>query len=84
MIAFFVLTKGEHPFGEEFDRMRNILKGSPVALKKLVDRNARKFVSSLINNKMENRPYAHEALRHPFMDQVESYNRVPKPRITPR
>ena len=84
MIAFFVLTKGEHPFGDGSDRMGNIVKGNPVALKKLADRNARKFVSWLISNKIENRPYAHEALRHSFMDQVESYNGLPRPRITSR
>ena len=84
MIAFFVLTKGEHPFGEEFDRMRNIVSGNPVALKKLADRNVRKFVSWLISNKIDNRPYAHEALRHSFMDQVEAYNGLPRPTITSR
>ena len=84
MIAFFVLTKGEHPFGDGPHRMRNILKGNPVALKKLADRNARKFVSSLINKKIQDRPYAHEALRHSFMEQVEAYNGRPKPTITLR
>ena len=82
MIGFFVLTKGEHPFGDGSDRMRNIVNRNPVALKKLADRNARKFVSWLISNKIDNRPYAHEALRHSFMDQVESYS--PRPRITLR
>ena len=84
MIAFFVLTKGEHPFGEKSDRMRNILKGNAVSLKKLSDRNARKFVSLLISNKIENRPYAHEALGNSFMIHVETYNGPPKPIITSR
>ena len=64
--------------------MRNIVKGNPVALKKLADRNARKFVSWLISNKIENRPYTHEALRHSFMNQVERYNGLPRSRITSR
>ena len=84
MIAFFVLTKGEHPYGGGSDRMRNIVNRNPVALDKLADRNARKFVSWLISNKIENRPYAHEALRHSFMDQVEKYNGLPRPKITSR
>ena len=84
MIGFFVLTKGEHPFGDGSDRMRNIVNGNPVALNKLADRNARKFVSWLISNKIENRPYGHEALGHTFMNQVEAYNGLPRPRITSR
>ena len=84
MIAFFVLTKGEHPFGEKSDRMRNILKGNAVSLKKLSHRNARKFVSLLISNKIENRPYAHEALGNSFMIHVETYNGPPKPIIISR
>ena len=84
MIAFFVLTKGEHPFGDGSDRMRNIVNGDPVALNKLADRNAETFVSWLINKKIENRPYVHEALKHTFMDQVETYNGLPRPKITSR
>ncbi|XP_028412460.1 serine/threonine-protein kinase/endoribonuclease IRE1-like [Dendronephthya gigantea] len=62
MIAFFILTKGEHPFGSSLDRMNNILKGNPVYLKKLDDLEAQKFVSWLINHKIDDRPYADEAL----------------------
>lgn len=83
MIAFFVLTKGGHPFGDEYDRMRNIVKGNPVDLPKLTDHNAREFVSSLISNSLEDRPYAYEALRYAFMDQAKiHYNGHPRPRIT--
>ena len=84
MIGFFVLTKGEHPFGDGSDRMRNIVNGNPVALNKLADRNAGTFVSWLINKEIQNRPYAHEALRHSFMSQVAGYNGLPRPRITSR
>ncbi|XP_028395450.1 uncharacterized protein LOC114519505 isoform X2 [Dendronephthya gigantea] len=62
MIAFFILTKGEHPFGSELDRMKNILEDNRVNLEKLGDREARRFVSWLINHKIDDRPYAHEAL----------------------
>ena len=64
--------------------MRNILKGNAVSLKKLSHRNARKFVSLLISNKIENRPYAHEALGNSFMIHVETYNGPPKPIIISR
>ena len=68
MITFFVLTKGEHPFGSKLDRMKNILKGNSVNLRKLGNRKARKFVSWLINHKIDNRPYADEALRDSFVN----------------
>ncbi|XP_028395310.1 uncharacterized protein LOC114519384 [Dendronephthya gigantea] len=68
MIAFFVLTKGEHPFGSSFDRMRNILEGNCVSIDRLDDREARHFVSWLISHKIDDRPYAHEALRDSFIN----------------
>ena len=67
MIAFYILTKGEHPFGSQVDQMKNILIGNSVNLKKLGDRKARKFVSWLINHKIDNRPHAHEALKNFFV-----------------
>ena len=70
MIAFFILTKGEHPFGSPFDRMKNILNGNPVNLKNIDDHTARKFVSWLINHRINDRPYAHEALEHPYVERV--------------
>ncbi|XP_028395340.1 serine/threonine-protein kinase 24-like [Dendronephthya gigantea] len=63
MIAFYVLTKGEHPFGSELDRMKNILEDNPVNLEKLGDHEARRFVSWLISRKIDDRPHADEALR---------------------
>ncbi|XP_028413606.1 uncharacterized protein LOC114536444 [Dendronephthya gigantea] len=69
MIAFFILTKGEHPFGSSLDRMGNIMKGDVVNAKKLTDPNARKFVSWLINHRIDDRPYAHDALRDPFANR---------------
>ncbi|XP_028395304.1 uncharacterized protein LOC114519378 [Dendronephthya gigantea] len=69
MIAFYVLTKGEHPFGSRLDRTKNVLKGNSVNLKKLGDRKARKFVSQLINHKIDKRPYADEALRDSFVNE---------------
>ena len=71
MIAFFILTKGEHPFGSTlYDRMTNIVSGNPVNLNNLDDLDARQFVSRLICRKIHDRPYAHEALLLPFLDSI--------------
>ncbi|XP_028395353.1 serine/threonine-protein phosphatase 6 regulatory ankyrin repeat subunit C-like [Dendronephthya gigantea] len=83
MIAFFILTKGEHPFGSNLDRMRNILEDNPVYLEKLSDDRARTFVSWLINHKIEDRPYAHEALGDSFVMNGDLDNLVQR-KITGR
>jgi serine/threonine-protein kinase/endoribonuclease IRE1 len=70
MIAFFILTNGEHPFGPVLERMRNISKGNPVNLRMLRDRQVRKFISWLIRHNIDDRPYAAEALADPFMVHV--------------
>ncbi len=70
MIGFFILTKGEHPFGSTLDRMRNIVDGNPVNVDNL-DLDARQFVSRLICRKIDDRPYAHEALLLPFLDSID-------------
>ena len=68
MIAFFILTKGEHPFGSTlYDRMTNIVNGNPVNLNNLDDLDALQFVSRLICHKIHDRPYAREALLLPFL-----------------
>ena len=78
MIAFFILTKGEHPFGGlSHERMANILEGNPVNLAKLDNLQPREFVAWLIRHIISDRPYAHEALRHSFMDQVKEYEARP-------
>ena len=76
MIAFFILTKGEHPFGLSHQRMINIREGNPVNLGKLDNLQAREFVAWLIRHIIDERPYADEALEHLFMDQVEEYHEV--------
>ena len=77
MIAYFILSKGEHPFGPVYDRMGNILKGNPVNLEKLDDFNARSFVSKLISHKIDDRPRACEALCHLYIN--EETKRASKP-----
>jgi mitogen-activated protein kinase kinase kinase 1 len=71
MIAFFILTKGGHPFGATpHDRMTNIRNGNPVNLGDLDDPDARRFVSRLISHKIDERPYADEALLLPLIVDI--------------
>ncbi|CAB4028960.1 serine threonine- kinase irlB, partial [Paramuricea clavata] len=70
MIAFFISTKGEHPFGPVLERMINISKGNPVNLDMLHDPQVRQFISWLISHNIDGRPYAQEALADPFMVHV--------------
>ena len=67
MICFYILTKGEHPFGAVDERMFNIRNGNPVNMKKLSDPNARRFVSWLISHKIEDRPYIEQALADDYL-----------------
>ena len=67
MICFYILTKGEHPFGAVDERMLNIKNGNPVNMQKLSDPNARRFVSWLISHKIEDRPYVEEALADDYL-----------------
>ena len=69
MIAFYVLTKGEHPFGPSLERMKNIFDNKPVNLTKLGDYKALMFVSRLILYENNYRPYAHEALENSFVNK---------------
>ena len=79
MIAFFIMSKGEHPFGLHSERMSNIEKGNPVNLHILEDLEARDFISWLIRHKIEKRPSVDEALEHAFMARVEiNYEGQPK------
>ena len=70
MIAFFISTKGKHPFGSVLERMINISKGNPVNLDMLHNVQVHKFISWLISHNIDDRPYAAEALANPFMVHV--------------
>ena len=67
MVAFYVLTKGEHPFGELPDRLRNLLDGNRVYLDKLKDPVAKDLISWMLNHDCKDRPSAKEALKHPYL-----------------
>jgi serine/threonine protein kinase len=82
MIAFFILTKGEHPFGGKYDRVKNILEGKASNLEILEDREANDFISCLIHRNIDDRPYSGEALEYSFLNQVKNYEELPQPRIS--
>ena len=67
MIAFYILTKGEHPFGEGPDRERNLLDGNPVYLDNLEDLAAKDLISWMLSHDPKKRPSAKEALKHPYL-----------------
>ena len=67
MISFHVLTKGGHPFGDQYRRTSNIIDGKPVDLEKLTNVAARSFVELLIKHNPKERPYAEDALEHHFL-----------------
>ena len=71
MVAFYILTKGQHPFGERPDRFRNLLDGKAVFLNMLEDPAAKDLISWMLCYDPENRPSAEEALKHPYLQPVE-------------
>ena len=70
ILAFYIYTKGSHPFGEAlFERMSNLRDNKPVGLGKLScqdDAMIRDLLSQMLSQKVEKRPYAEEALKHPY------------------
>ena len=67
MVAFYILTKGEHPFGERADRQRNLLDRNPNYLYKLKDPAAKDLISWMLSHEPKERPSAKEALKHPYL-----------------
>ena len=71
MVAFHILTKGEHPFGEKPDRLQNLLDGKPVSLKKLKDDATKDLISWMLSHNPKDRPAAEEALKHPYLQPAK-------------
>ena len=71
MIAFYIVTKGEHPFGEVADRHRNLLDGNPVYLDKVKDAVAKDLISWMLSHDCKERPTAKEALKHPYLQPMK-------------
>ena len=71
MVAFYILTKGEHPFGKKPDRLRNLLDGKPVGLDKLKDDAAKDLIYWMLSHDPKHRPAAEEALKHPYLQSAK-------------
>ena len=71
MVAYYVVTKGQHPFGEEPDRLRNLLDGNPVGLDSLSDPVLKDLLSWMLSHDPNDRPSAEEALKHPYLQTAE-------------
>ena len=71
MVAYYVVTKGKHPFGEEADRLRNLLDGKPVGLERLLDPGLKHLLSWMLSHDPYDRPSAEEALKHPYLQTAE-------------
>ncbi|XP_046844893.1 uncharacterized protein LOC124438737 [Xenia sp. Carnegie-2017] len=71
MVAFYVATKGKHPFGDRTTRLQNLSNGNPVELKNIVDVELKDILSWMQQLKPELRPSANEALKHPYLQSDE-------------
>jgi serine/threonine-protein kinase/endoribonuclease IRE1 len=74
MSFFFILTKGEHPYGDENYRKTNLIDGKPVNLHQVDDPAAKDLIQWMIQHKPEDRPSVEECLKHPYLlDPVQQF-----------
>jgi serine/threonine-protein kinase/endoribonuclease IRE1 len=71
MVAFYILTKGAHPFGEKPNRLRNLLDDKPVGLDTLKDHAAKDLIAWMLSYYPKDRPSAEEALKHPYFQSAK-------------
>ena len=69
MVTFYILTRGEHPFGaDEHQILTNLRAANPVNLNILDDNSlAKDLISWMLNHDPKDRPSAEEALQHPYL-----------------
>ncbi|XP_046855943.1 uncharacterized protein LOC124449044 [Xenia sp. Carnegie-2017] len=67
MLAYYVATKGKHPFGTKRYRLDNMLDGNPVGLDEIKNETLKDLLSWMLKLQPEERPSANEALKHPFL-----------------
>ncbi|XP_058636537.1 uncharacterized protein LOC131543325 isoform X2 [Onychostoma macrolepis] len=65
MLVYYILSGGQHPFGEDVDCEYNILQGR-YSLQHLDDDVAKDLVEWMINEDPNNRPTVEQTLAHPF------------------
>ena len=71
MLAFYIHTKGKHPFGSEIQQMMNLHNDNPVGLKNLSDPVIKDLISQMLSRDLDKRPYVEQALCHPYFLSCE-------------
>ena len=71
MLAFYIYTKGMHPFGPEIVRILNFYNDDPVGLKDLSDPVIKDLISQMLSRELDKRPYVEQALCHPYFLSCE-------------
>ena len=71
MLAFYIYTKGKHPFGSEAFRLINLHDDKPVGLENLSDPLIKDLLSQMLSSDLDKRPYVEQALQHPYFLSCE-------------
>jgi serine/threonine-protein kinase/endoribonuclease IRE1 len=70
MVAYFIVSKGEHAFGPELDRNNNLRKGNPVGLNNINDPALKDLLCWMLSHSPKERPAAKEARKHPYLQST--------------
>ena len=71
MLAFYIYTKGRHPFGPEIHRLDKIHEDNPVGLKDLSNEVFKDLLSQMLSRDLDERPFVEQALCHPYFLSCE-------------
>ena len=71
MLAYYIYTKGKHPFEPEIQRMINLKNDNPVGLENLSNPVIKDLLSQMLSRDLDKRPYIEQALCHPYFLSCE-------------